>query len=85
MAEENILVTTARQIGDSLYAAFLNLLNGVPTALVGLAIAIIFLAIGWIIGDVLKKIVAKILQAAKLDEWAKEHKLKDAIAGMPLS
>ena len=85
MAEENFLVATARQVGDSLIAAIQHLITGVPDALVGLAIAIIFIALGWVIGDVFKKLVARVLQAANIDEWAKEHKLKDAIAGIPLS
>jgi len=85
MAVENFLVSTLRQVGDSLIAAIQNLIAGVPDALVGLAIAVIFIALGWVIGDVFKKIVAKILQMANLDEWAREHKLRDAIAGIPLS
>jgi len=85
MVEENFLVSTARQVGDSLVRALQHLIGGVPDALVGLAVAVIFIALGWIIGDLFKKIVARVLQAAKLDEWAKEHKLRDAIAGIPLS
>ena len=85
MAVENFLVSTLRQVGDSLIAAIQNLIAGVPDALVGLAIAVIFIALGWVTGDVFKKIVAKILQMANLDEWAREHKLRDAIAGIPLS
>lgn len=60
----------------------LNLVGGI---VFWLAVAVVLVMAGWILGTILKHIVANILKALQLDDWAAKHKLKDAVGGVPLS
>ncbi|MFH1224378.1 MAG: hypothetical protein V1676_01095 [Candidatus Diapherotrites archaeon] len=61
------------------------LVNWLTTVVIGLVAAVALIIAGWIIGTILKQVVAKLLQMLQLDEWAAKHKLKDAVGGVPLS
>lgn len=75
-------------VGDlqrELSKAIAGQLSALPGVIIGLLVAVILVIIGWIIGKFLKAVVAKILNAAKLDEWADKHNLKSAVGGVRLS
>lgn len=72
-------------IMTSLSATVQRLTWQLPQILVGVSIAVLFLVLGWIVGYFAKIVVKNILNALKLDEWAAEHKLKDAVGGVELS
>jgi len=73
------------QILASLTTAVSSMIMGLPNLILGLIVAIIFIIIGALLGDAIKKLVEKVLNTAKLDEWAKEHKLKESVGGVHLS
>jgi hypothetical protein len=56
-----------------------------PEVVLGLLIALFFIVLGWLIGGIAKTVLIKILEFAKLDDWAKQHNLKDAVGGIALS
>jgi hypothetical protein len=62
-----------------------KLMSYVTQAIPSLAMAIIIICIGWIVGVILKKIVSMILNSLKLDDWAKHHNVEKAVGGVPLS
>jgi len=62
-----------------------TVMAGIGLLIFNLCLAVILVIAGWIVGMFLKQVVAKVLQALKLDEWAARHKLKDAVGGVPLS
>jgi hypothetical protein len=62
-----------------------KLMSYVTQAIPSLAMAIIIICIGWIIGVILKKIVSMLLNSLKLDDWAKHHNVDKAVGGVPLS
>ncbi len=57
----------------------------IPAVVLGLLVAVFFIILGWLIGEFAKKLLTKVLQFAKLDEWAKQHNLRDAVGGVHLS
>ncbi|MFH1786439.1 MAG: hypothetical protein ABH829_02220 [archaeon] len=62
----------------SLWASFLEVFPGIIAALV-------VLVIGGLIGLLFGKILTKVLQEAKIDEWLKSHGVAKALEGMSLS
>ncbi len=74
-----------QMIWFSFVEAFNRIFSQLPQLLVGVSIAVLFLIVGWIIGHFAKLVVKHALNALKLDEWAKEHKLKEATGGLDLS
>ena len=77
--------TVVTQTGLNLQQALLNLWQAFLNVIPGLIAAIIIILIGWIIGKVIKHIVVRILQGAKLDQWLEDHDLEGAIGGKSLS
>lgn len=57
----------------------------IPNAVLGVLLAAFFIVLGWIAGNLAKKVLIEILKFGKLDEWAKQHNLKDAVGGVHLS
>ncbi|MEK6942155.1 MAG: hypothetical protein AABW85_04840 [archaeon] len=76
---------TINYIWDGFKSVIIGLGNFLPTVVLGLLIALFFVALGWVLGNIAKKLLIEILNFAKLDEWAKEHDLRGAVGGMPLS
>jgi len=62
-----------------------NLAIDLPIVILGLLVALFFIIIGYLLGAFAKSILIKILQFGKLDEWAKEHNLRDAVGGIHLT
>lgn len=81
----DIISQTMSQIQSGLVNQIIATAFGVPALIFGLAIAALIIIVGWIIGKFLGGIVSKLLKAAQLDEWAKQHKLKEAVGGVELS
>lgn len=81
----NYLNDVVYMIVSAFSATWTRLVNQLPQILVGVSIAVLFLIVGYIIALFAKIIVKKALNALKLDEWAAEHKLKDAVGGIELS
>jgi len=77
--------TVVTQTGLNLQAALLNLWSAFLNIIPALIAAIIIIIIGWIIGKVIRHIVVKILQGAKLDQWLEDHDLESALGGKSLS
>ena len=46
-----------------------------------LILGVVIIGIGWFIGNLVKKIVVKILQSTKIDQWIDEQNLTAAIGG----
>lgn len=65
--------------------AFSQIFAGLPHLIVGVAIAALFIIIGYIVGYFSKIVIKSALKSFKLDEWAKEHDFKDAVGGVELS
>lgn len=78
---ENILLDTGYALRDAL----LNLWSKFVEIIPGLLAALVIVIIGWIIAKILKEIVVKILQSAKLDQWIAEKNLSKAIGNRELS
>ncbi len=81
----DMMADTIAQIQTGLVRELSRLVPNSVIFIWNLAIAIIILGVGWLLGHIAKQIVVKILQMAKLDEWATKHKLQTAIGGMQLS
>lgn len=81
----DIISSTLAQIQKGLITELTTLIPQAIMFLWNLVIAIIILAVGWLIGNIAKQIVIKALQMANLDKWATEHKLHTAVGGMKLS
>lgn len=77
--------TVVSQTGLNLQQALLNLWQAFLSVIPGLIAAVIIILIGWIIGKVIKHIVVRILQGAKLDQWLEDHDLEGALGGKSLS
>ena len=50
-----------------------------------LILGVIIIGIGWFIGNLVKKIIVKILQSTKIDQWIDEQNLTAAIGGKEMS
>ena len=72
-------------IVNSLYATWTRLFAQLPQTLVGVSIAVLILIVGYVVAYFSKIIVKRGLNALKLDEWAAEHRLREAVGGIELS
>ncbi|MFH1751445.1 MAG: hypothetical protein ABH821_00690 [archaeon] len=75
----------ANDIGFALYQALIGIWNSFVQVVPALIGAIVLLIIGWIIGKVLKHVVIKLLDALKIDEWAKKEHLSGALGHKKIS
>ncbi len=71
--------------GNALVNAAMKIWDETVRVIPGIVGALIIILVGVIIGRIVKEIVVRVLQGAKLDEWVEEHKLKAAIGNMHLS
>ena len=76
---------TLNWIWEGFNSVILQLGSFLPSVILGLLIALFFVVLGWVLGNIAKKLLIEILNFAKLDDWAKEHDLRGAVGGMSLS
>ena len=82
MAAQIDLIT---QLGTSLWNALQNLALTASETILGVAILLVLLIIGWIVGIILKEITIRILKAMKIDQWIEDHKLLASIGHVQIS
>lgn len=73
------------QVAFSLQNAFTGLWDSFIQVIPGLIGAIILILVGWIIAKVIKYILVRILEGARLDQWTEEHNIDEALGGKSLS
>ncbi|MCX6801817.1 MAG: hypothetical protein NT067_01755 [Candidatus Diapherotrites archaeon] len=73
------LADISQGLGDTLSLAFQKLGESFALNFVNLVGILILLAIGYFIGFILKKIVIKIVESLRFDEWLEEQNLSSAI------
>lgn len=78
---ENLLI----KFGEGIWQIINNLVGSFIDVVPALLLAIIIIIIGWFIGNIVKKMVIKILQSTKIDQWIDEQNLTAAIGGKEMS
>jgi hypothetical protein len=79
------MVDLIEQFGEGLRQAAFKIWGSFVDVIPALILAIIIIVIGWFIGNIVKKIVIKILQSTKVDQWIDEQNLTAAIGGKEMS
>lgn len=69
----------------ALQDAALSLWDAFVRVVPGLIAAVIVFLVGYIIGEVVKKIIATLLEKAMIDKWVEDRKLEGAIGKVKLS
>jgi hypothetical protein len=81
----DILTDLLTQFRDGLSKAALKVGGSFVEVIPALILAIAIIGIGWFIGNVIKKVLIKILQSTKIDQWIDEQNLTAAIGGKEMS
>ena len=76
---------TLTLLWDALLTAERKIFAQLPQVIVGIAMALLLIIVGWVIGYFAKIVVKNALKALRLDEWAEQHQLHDSIGGLELS
>jgi len=79
------MVDFVNQLSNGLKQALLKIWDSFIEVIPALILAILIIVIGWFIGNIVKKIVIKILQSTKIDQWIDEQNLTAAIGGKEMS
>lgn len=79
------MVDLLTDTGMGLYAAVMKIWEETVRVIPGLIGALIIILVGVIVGRILKELVVRVLQGAKIDSWIEEHKLKSAIGNTHIS
>ena len=81
----DVLTELGMQLVNGLKGALGTLGNSFVDILPGLIGAIILIAIGYIVGKILKQVVVKVLQSTRVDQWIDEQNLSAALGGHEIS
>lgn len=79
------MVNVFEQIFNAVSSVFRQTWSSIGTIFPGLIAALIVLAIGYLVGLLLKKLVVKLLRSVNIDDWIEEQNLNSAIANKDLS
>ena len=81
----DLLSGLVTQFGEGIKKAAFKIGESFVDVIPALVLAIVIIAIGWFIGNIVKKIVIKVLQSTRVDQWIDEQNLTAAIGGKEMS
>ncbi|MAG22444.1 MAG: hypothetical protein CL943_04050 [Candidatus Diapherotrites archaeon] len=82
---DSTMVDLVSQFSDGMKQAAFKIWDSFVDVVPALILAIAIIVIGWFLGKIIKKIVIKILQSTKIDQWIDEQNLTAAIGGKEMS